>query len=77
MEIIWHHNNPAKRGPSTKTLGPGKEGINQSCNKDTKDNPGGAATAEIGVYVLRTTLSCTLHRAGFYGREAKKKQLFK
>ena len=25
------------------THGPGKEGINQRCNKETKDNPEGAA----------------------------------
>ena len=30
---------PAKRGPPTKTHGPGKEGINQRGNKETKDNP--------------------------------------
>ena len=28
-------------------------------------------TAEIGVFVHRTTLRCTLHRAGLYGRVAK------
>lgn len=39
MERIWHHNKPAKRGPPTKTHGPGKEGINQRGNKETKDIP--------------------------------------
>ena len=43
MERIWHHNKPAKRGPPTKTHGPGKEGIIQRGNKETKDNPEGAA----------------------------------
>ena len=28
-----------------------------------------SSTAEIGVSVHRTTLSCTLHRAGLYGRD--------
>ena len=31
-----------------------------------------SSTAEIGVSVHRTTLSCTLHRAGIYGRVARK-----
>ena len=43
MERIWHDNKPAKRGPPTKTQGPGKKGINQRGNKETKDNPEGAA----------------------------------
>ena len=43
MERIGHHNKPAKRGPPTKTHGPGKEGISQRGNKETKDNPEGAA----------------------------------
>jgi hypothetical protein len=42
MERICHHNKPAKRGPPTKTHRPGK-GINQRGNKETKDNPEGAA----------------------------------
>jgi transposase len=33
------------------------------------------STAEIGVSVHRTTLSCTLHRAGLYGRVARKKAI--
>ena len=64
------------RGPPTKTHEPGKEGINQRDNKETKDNPEGAAE-EIGVSVHRTTLSRTLHRAGLYGRVARKKPLLK
>ena len=35
------------------------------------------STAEIGVSVHRTTLSCTLHRAGLYGGVARKKLLLK
>jgi transposase len=31
-----------------------------------------SSKAEIGVSVHRTTLSCTLHRAGVYGRLARK-----
>ena len=31
-----------------------------------------SSTAEIGVSVHRTTLSCTLHRAGLYGKVARK-----
>ena len=31
------------------------------------------STAEIGVSVHRITLSCTLHRAGLYGRVSRKK----
>ena len=35
-----------------------------------------SSTAEIGVSVHRTTLSCTLHsRAGLYGRVARKKAI--
>ena len=41
-------NKPAKRGPPTKTHGPGKEGINQRGNKETKDNPEGAAKLHSG-----------------------------
>ncbi|MGH0115356.1 UNVERIFIED_CONTAM: hypothetical protein FKN15_006784 [Acipenser sinensis] len=48
MERIWHHNKPGKRGPPTKTYGPGKEGINQRGNKETKDNPEGAAKLHSG-----------------------------
>jgi hypothetical protein len=48
MERIWHHNKPAKRGPSTKTQGPGKVGINQRGHKETKDNPEGAAKLHRG-----------------------------
>ncbi|MGH0143874.1 UNVERIFIED_CONTAM: hypothetical protein FKN15_001691 [Acipenser sinensis] len=36
------------RGPSTKTHGLGKEGINQRGNKETKDNPEGAAKLHSG-----------------------------
>ncbi|MBN3275160.1 TCB1 transposase, partial [Polyodon spathula] len=36
-----------------------------------------SSTAEIGVSVHRTTLSRTLHRAGLYGRVARKKPLLK
>ena len=36
-----------------------------------------SSTAEIGVSVHRTTLSCTLHRAGLYGRVSRKKPLLK
>jgi hypothetical protein len=43
MERIWHDNKPAMRGPPTKTRGTGKEGINQRGNKETKDDPEGAA----------------------------------
>ena len=32
-----------------------------------------SSTAEIGVSVHRTTLSCTFHRAGIYGTVARKK----
>ena len=79
MERIWHHNKSANRGPPTKTHGPGKEGIDQRGNKETKDNPEGAATltAEIEVSVHRTTLSHTLHRDGFYVRVGRKKPLLK
>ena len=45
---IWHHNKPAKRGPPTKTHRPGKEGINQRGNKESKDNPEGAAKLHSG-----------------------------
>ena len=53
MERIWHHNKPAKRWPPTKTQtahqnGPGKEGINQIGNKETKDNPEGDAKLHSG-----------------------------
>ena len=34
-----------------------------------------SSTAEIGISVHRTTLSRTLHRAGVYGRAARKKTL--
>ena len=34
-----------------------------------------SSTAEIGVSVHRTTLSRSLHRAGLYGREARKKAI--
>ena len=34
-----------------------------------------SSTAEIGVSVHRTTLSCTLHRAGLYGRVARQKAI--
>ena len=34
-----------------------------------------SSTVEIGVSVHRTTLSCTLHRAGLYGRVAREKPL--
>ena len=47
MERIWH-NKPAKTGPPTKTHRPGKEGINQTGNKETKDNPEGAAKLHSG-----------------------------
>ena len=79
MERIWHHIKPDKRVSHTKTHGPGKEGINQRGNKETKDNPEGAArtTAKIGISVHRTTLSCTLPRAGLYGRVAKKSHCLK
>ena len=59
-----------------QTHGPVKEGINQRGNKETKDNPEGAAV-EIGVSVHRTTLSRTLHRAGLYGRVSRKKAIAK
>jgi transposase len=36
------------RGPPTKTHGPGKEGIHQRGNKETKDNPEGAAKLHSG-----------------------------
>ena len=36
-----------------------------------------SSTADIGVSVHRTTLSHTLHRAGPYGRVARKKPLLK
>jgi transposase len=36
-----------------------------------------SSTGEIGVSVHRTTLSHTLHRAGLYGRVARKKPLLK
>jgi transposase len=36
-----------------------------------------SSTAEIGVSIHRTTLSHTLHRAGLYGRVARKKPLLK
>jgi hypothetical protein len=42
----WHHNKPANRGLPTKT--PGKGGINQTGNKETKDNPEGAAKLHSG-----------------------------
>ena len=48
IERIWHHNKPAKRGSPTKTHGPGKEGINQSGNKETKKKPKGAAKLHRG-----------------------------
>jgi hypothetical protein len=35
-ERIWHHKKPAKRGPPTKSHGPGKEVINQRDSKETK-----------------------------------------
>ena len=34
----------------------------------------GSSTAEIGVSVHRTTLSCTLHRARLYGRVTRKEK---
>ena len=48
MERIWHHNKQAKRGPPAKTHGPDKEDINQRGNKETKDNPEGAAKLHSG-----------------------------
>ena len=42
MERIWHHHKPAK------THGPDKKGINQRGNKETKDNPEGAAKLHSG-----------------------------
>jgi transposase len=43
IERIFHHNKPAKKRPPTKTHGPGREGVIQRGNKETKDNPEGAA----------------------------------
>ena len=34
-----------------------------------------SSTAETGVSVHRTTISCTLHRVGLYGRVARRKPL--
>jgi hypothetical protein len=48
MERIWHHSKPAKKRPATKTHRPGKEGINQRGNKETKDNPEAAAKLHSG-----------------------------
>jgi hypothetical protein len=48
MERTWQHNKPAKRGPPAKTHRPGKEGINQRGNKESKDNPEGAAKLHSG-----------------------------
>ena len=52
MEVTWHHNKPAKRGPPTKTHGPGKEGINQIGNKETTDNPEAAAKLHSGDWTI-------------------------
>jgi hypothetical protein len=68
-------NKPAKRRQPTKTHRPGKGGINQRGNKETKDNPEGAAKIHSGESVHRTTLSRTLHRAGLYRRVARKKAI--
>ncbi|CAJ0938811.1 unnamed protein product [Ranitomeya imitator] len=43
MERTWYHHKPLKRVPTTKTLSPGKERINQRGSTDTKGNPEGAA----------------------------------
>jgi hypothetical protein len=48
IERIMHHNKPTKRGPPTKIHGPGKEGINQRGNKETEDDPEGAAKLHSG-----------------------------
>jgi hypothetical protein len=79
IERLWHHNKSAKRGPPTKTHGPGKEGIIQRGNKETKDNLEGAAklqssTVDIGVAVHRTTQSRTLHRAGHHIKKLLKEK---
>ena len=68
MNIPWSTIKP------TKTHGPGKEGINQRGNKETKITLKElqSSTAEIGVSVHRTTLSRTLRRARLYGRMARK-----
>ena len=62
MERIWHHNKPAKRGPPTKTQGPGKEGINQRGNKETKDITEGAAKLHSGDWSNESYRdSCTIN----------------
>ncbi|CAJ0952723.1 unnamed protein product, partial [Ranitomeya imitator] len=38
MERTWYHIRPTKRGPTTKTLSPSKEGINQRGCSMTKAN---------------------------------------
>jgi hypothetical protein len=42
--------------------------------REATKRPKLSSTAEIGVFVHRTTLSRTLHRAGLYGRVARKKE---
>ena len=73
MERIWHHNKSAKRGSPTKTHRTGKEDINQRGNKETKDNPEGAAK----LHRSFGPLSHTLHRAGLYRRVARKSNCLK
>ena len=53
----------------------GKEDINQRGNNEITLKELQSSTAEIGVYVHRTTLSCTLHRVELYGRMARKKAI--
>ena len=77
MERLCHYDKPAKRGLSPKTHEPPEEGINQTSNQEAEDKPEelDSSTADIGVSVYRTTLSCLLHRAEFYGRVVRKKPL--
>ena len=64
LNKIWCNQKVAHQ--KVRPHGPGKEGINQRGNKETKDilKELQSSTAEIGVSVHRTTLSRTLYRAG-------------
>ena len=75
----WHHNKPTKRGPPPKLTDQTRRALIREATKRPKITLKElqSSTAEIGVSVHRTTLSCTLHRAELYGRVARIKTLLK
>ena len=70
--------NLPREGPPPKLTDQARRAVIRG-NKETKDNPEElqSSTVDIGVSVHRTTLSRTRHRAGLYGRVARKNSLLK